>query len=1145
MRHTLFASMLLAVSLASLPALAEQPRAAGPAPVAMPRLPLDMVGSAAPLLDDRPDAASRRDKAPLSVRAILLMCDFADSLLLGRHGLVAGDFPPPMQDEISYRAHDAVYFDHLMQDVADYYSEASNGRFELAWTVHPRAVNLSRGMAWYGHHPEEDEQPVLMAAEVVDSLDAEIDFSLYDTVILVHAGAGEETDVARNSPENVYSTYLDPDDFEAAYEDTILAQPWLQSADFPPGEGITRVLVLPETLYQDPDPPNRNGMFGSLGVYAYEMGLRLGMLPLVDFTPVGHADSQGIGTFGLMGYGLFVFAGWSPPPPCAYNRALMGWIDPVVAEPGAGAVHELTPAGLVDSPRPCVRVELTGQEYWLAEYRLQDPDGDRFWSFGGDLNGDFRRNFWDASEADGRPQAGAKFDPAEDTRERIVGAEWDFFTTDFATGVGGNGSGVLVWHVDEGVIDAVFDAPSALFNADASRKAVDLEEADGVQDLDSSSYSNFYLGSDADAFRGEGTTLFGPDALPRTDTNSGVRTGIVFDEFSPVVDDPQAYIAGIYVDDSSGTAVYDTLWGYVYADTVSFRLAFQDEVTGPRRGAERVFPDGVDLRGSHLLTADLDLLGRDEIVAADRAGGVHVLTGDLLEFMDLDANPDTYAPFATGLRGGAPVAWNLPPAVGNLDDDPAPEIVLTSADGLFAFDRDGSAVRDIEPGATGLYVDLGACALPPVLLAGRAGPVPEDPGLEVPISAVVIVQTGSDTFLRSYSGDNGDLDIEHDLGPVLVRAPPVLAFERLWVATTDTVTGVYALAACLPPHLAVAPGTPAVRTYDLGVEPGAFPVAWGLVDPGEPASRRWIAVAGRNGGGETLILEQDLDPAGATYAWPAEVVVRSPLAPGAVFTAADVLGRVGLGGDWEDGWPRRLSPDLPEETAPWAGGPLVARIIGAVGAYEDYLFPLRDGRLAARGPKGEELDGWPLAIPARTAGTPALGDLGGVVDADLVAVAAIDRITGMDEQGENLTHAVRSVLTVWQDVAVAGGSWPMWGGTPWRNGSWPAETWRNPGVVASGSGIVAGSHICYPSPLTEGTLQVRARLRQAGRVRVEIYDLEGERIVSTGWRDVPAGEPFSVPVELDRLVSGLYLCRLVARDGGGDDHSVVSFAVVR
>ena len=126
------------------------------------------------------------EKAPASLNAVLIMCDFSDSLMLGRHGQVAGDFPEPMQWDMYYDAHDSIYFDHLLGDVADYYTDVSGGLFQFHYTIYPRVVNLPRPMAFYGNHPDEGEQPLLLAAAVVDSLDEEVDFSLYDTVMLVH-----------------------------------------------------------------------------------------------------------------------------------------------------------------------------------------------------------------------------------------------------------------------------------------------------------------------------------------------------------------------------------------------------------------------------------------------------------------------------------------------------------------------------------------------------------------------------------------------------------------------------------------------------------------------------------------------------------------------------------------------------------------------------------------------------------------------------------------------------------------------------------------------------------------------------------------------------------------------------------------------
>ena len=75
---------------------------------------------------------------------------------------------------------------------------------------------------------------------------------------------------------------------------------------------------------------------------------------------------------------------------------------------------------------------------------------------------------------------------------------------------------------------------------------------------------------------------------------------------------------------------------------------------------------------------------------------------------------------------------------------------------------------------------------------------------------------------------------------------------------------------------------------------------------------------------------------------------------------------------------------------------------------------------------------------------------------------------------------------------------------------------------------------------------MRGQVRSPARVRAYVYNLEGEEVVSTGWQDVAPIEPFSLEVALDGAATGLYLCRLVIEtEGGGTDHSVVQFAVVR
>ena len=61
-----------------------------------------------------------------------------------------------------------------------------------------------------------------------------------------------------------------------------------------------------------------------------------------------------------------------------------------------------------------------------------------------------------------------------------------------------------------------------------------------------------------------------------------------------------------------------------------------------------------------------------------------------------------------------------------------------------------------------------------------------------------------------------------------------------------------------------------------------------------------------------------------------------------------------------------------------------------------------------------------------------------------------------------------------------------------------------------------------------------------------IYDLTGELVQASQWQPVAAREPFAIVMDLDDVVSGMYLCRLTVESRAGDtDHSVISVAVVR
>jgi hypothetical protein len=104
-------------------------------------------------------------------------------------------------------------------------------------------------------------------------------------------------------------------------------------------------------------------------------------------------------------------------------------------------------------------------------------------------------------------------------------------------------SGLLIWHIDESVIRTAPDEYS--INADRERKGIDLEEADGAQDI---GYPNIHLFTDPtsgyfgdmwfngnleyDTVNGVGPPEFGPYSYPDTKSNDGASTFLSIENIS-------------------------------------------------------------------------------------------------------------------------------------------------------------------------------------------------------------------------------------------------------------------------------------------------------------------------------------------------------------------------------------------------------------------------------------------------------------------------------------------------------------------------------------------------------------------------------------------------------------------------------------
>ena len=104
------------------------------------------------------------------------------------------------------------------------------------------------------------------------------------------------------------------------------------------------------------------------------------------------------------------------------------------------------------------------------------------------------------------------------------------------------GNGIVIWHIDENVIDEKIAENKV--NTDKNRRGVDVEEADGVQDIGERFFTIF-----GDEVIGEGTEVdfwhsdnpselfqnrFAKDTRPNTLTNTGANSLITIKDFSEI-----------------------------------------------------------------------------------------------------------------------------------------------------------------------------------------------------------------------------------------------------------------------------------------------------------------------------------------------------------------------------------------------------------------------------------------------------------------------------------------------------------------------------------------------------------------------------------------------------------------------------------
>ena len=155
-----------------------------------------------------------------------------------------------------------------------------------------------------------------------------------------------------------------------------------------------------------------------IGTFAHEFGHNLGLPDLYD----GDYSSEGVGVWSLMSGGNYLEWNNQPNPAHfgAWSKYKLGWVSPTVVS--TESITQQIILNPVETDGKIIKVPISNSEYWLIEYRSINA-------------GEYDR---------GLPS-----------------------------------SGVLIWHIDEGVTDEYGDFD----NTDEEHPAVKLIQADGYDDL--------------------------------------------------------------------------------------------------------------------------------------------------------------------------------------------------------------------------------------------------------------------------------------------------------------------------------------------------------------------------------------------------------------------------------------------------------------------------------------------------------------------------------------------------------------------------------------------------------------------------------------------------------------------------------------
>ncbi len=310
---------------------------------------------------------------PSSVKIIFLRVQFQNDPAATSRTTGSGQWSDPLYAQGS----DPDYWiNNAKTHFIDYWKEVSYDKLIMSVVTSTNVYTLPHPMSYYG-----DESSAALENMIYDSITkakTDIDFTLYDAILIVHAGVGEESDVFWDTPNDIWSLYYSNSSIAPNASPDVACSNCLSVTGANGTKRITEAIIMPQSDSQD------GVIIDPLGVYVHEFGHWLG-LPDLYCTSGSYCIPDGVGKWSLMGDGIYNYSpdpadcpssvnqcpyGSSPAHLDAWSKVFLGWVTPLtVAPPVDIGNHVFAP---VENSQEIVKVQAsssTSTQYFLLENR--------------------------------------------------------------------------------------------------------------------------------------------------------------------------------------------------------------------------------------------------------------------------------------------------------------------------------------------------------------------------------------------------------------------------------------------------------------------------------------------------------------------------------------------------------------------------------------------------------------------------------------------------------------------------------------------------------------------------------------------------------------------------------------------------------